>query len=207
MDACEEEGAHKYVNHSCNPNSRWVHWTDKYKEGRLIQAVRPLETGDEITVNYASTIIPQSFQCVPSAQRNDPLRSDQWCCACRSILEVDAAAAAAVDNLVTSKERWQLLMRYGAVHGDGSALPKVEVYTLIGTNHTRPSRHIESKTYAPKHDRGHPPGHTCTHPADCLIIATLPIPGQRYWKRLFLEHTEGLCLSAGVKAVVSTSLP
>jgi hypothetical protein len=63
INAVDAVEPHKYVNHSCNPNSRLLHWLSKDNEARLsIQVVRPVKSGDEITVDYG-TIIPKSFQC------------------------------------------------------------------------------------------------------------------------------------------------
>ncbi len=63
IDAVAAEGPHKYVNHSCTPNGRLLTWTSQDGDIMLsIQVVRPVKSGDEITVDYG-TIIPKSFQC------------------------------------------------------------------------------------------------------------------------------------------------
>jgi hypothetical protein len=55
IDAAEAGGPHKYVNHSCNPNARFLRWTSNAGNEKLsIQVVRPLKSGDEITVDYTN---------------------------------------------------------------------------------------------------------------------------------------------------------
>lgn len=47
-DDGENVGAH-LINHSCGPNARWGH---EERGGLLVQAVKPIAMGDEITIHY-----------------------------------------------------------------------------------------------------------------------------------------------------------
>jgi hypothetical protein len=72
IDAVAAEGPHKYVNHSCTPNGRLLTWTSQDGDIMLsIQVVRPLERGDEITVDYTNQI-PMPVDCACSTCEAPP---------------------------------------------------------------------------------------------------------------------------------------
>ncbi len=53
----EPTGSLKYLNHSCDPNTQF--------ESRNLVALRPIETGEELTINYKTieTELSNPFQC------------------------------------------------------------------------------------------------------------------------------------------------
>jgi hypothetical protein len=128
IDACDDEGAHKYVNHSCTPNGRLLRWTCKENVERLsIQAVRQLKRGDEITVDYSNTI-PRPFHCTCSTCA--PTRPVVLCLGMVFCDVADTDINVDVDALVTARKLHVIDGRDTVRCIAMEAHSKVDVYTL-----------------------------------------------------------------------------
>jgi hypothetical protein len=65
IDATQATGPHKYVNHSCRPNSRLLRWMNPQKVKELsIHSLRQLEPNEEITVDYGKVFKKHFATCL-----------------------------------------------------------------------------------------------------------------------------------------------
>ena len=64
VNAKHSDGNHKYVNHCCEPNSKFIKWADKNSIERLsIVSQETIRKGSEITVHYGSEFMIEKCNC------------------------------------------------------------------------------------------------------------------------------------------------